>query len=183
MTVTGFVDTCTAVRAEGSTPGRHKEKGDVFQWGGAAAQSRRHPRQSDELEELGRRVQREYDRLQPKRRLLLFSEAETAIAWRRALRTRRKGQPKRGIKCEICKTRVNDRKSLQDHWRRRHHIKPEGSTYYCALCKLTFISERQEHQHAGGKKHLKALRKLRIARANQKTGNKIKGDLTLMKRI
>ena len=176
MTIAGSVDTCTGFGAEGSKPRRPKEKEDVPQGGGTAAQSRRHPRQSAELEELGRRVQREYDRLQPKRRLLLLSEAETAVAWRRALRARRKGQPKRGIRCQICKTRVNDRKSLQDHWRSRHHIKPDGSTYYCALCKLTFNSERQEQQHNGGKRHLKALRKLRLARANQKSGNKIKGN-------
>ena len=150
MTITGSVYICTGIRAEGSTPGRPKERGDVPQEGGTAVKSPRHPHQSAELEELERGMQREYDRLQPKRRLLLLSKAEPSIAWRRALRARRKGQPKRGIRCQICKTGVNDRKSLQDHWRSRHHIKPDGSTYYCALCKLTFNSERHEQQHTGG---------------------------------
>ena len=121
---------------------------------------------SEKARNFGKRAREEYARLQPKRRLQVLSDAQSIVAWRRALRTQRRAKPKRGIRCQICKARSNDLKSLRDHWRSRHHIKEDGSTYYCALCRLNFNSSNQERQHLCGKKHLKNLRKHRTAQAN-----------------
>ena len=115
-----------------------------------------------DLKILGQRARQKYGELEAKKhRSKLLGTGEGIVQLRREIRKQRHLHPKRRISCQICRLKVNDRKSLLAHCQSRHSIRPEEKgTFHCKICRRSFNSERQQNDHFLGKLHQKTYRKL-----------------------
>ena len=115
-----------------------------------------------DLSILGQKARQKYKELDVKKhRSKLLGTGEGIVQLRREIRKQRHLHPKRRITCQICRLKVNDRKSLLAHCESRHSIRPEEKgIFHCKICRRSFNSERQQNDHFLGKLHQKTYRKL-----------------------
>ena len=115
-----------------------------------------------DLKLLGQKARQRYKDLDAKKhRSKLLGTGEGIVQLRREIRKQRHLRQKRRISCQICRLKVNDRKSLLAHCQSRHSIRPEEKgIFHCKTCRRSFNSERQRNDHFLGKLHQKTYRKI-----------------------
>ena len=115
-----------------------------------------------DLKLLGQKAHQKYKDLDAKKhRSIQLGTGEGIVQLRREIRKQRHLHPKRRISCQICRLKVNDRKSLLAHCESRHSIRPEEKgIFHCKTCRRSFNSERQQNDHFLGKLHQKTYRKI-----------------------